>query len=267
MYGFSKLLLKTQFVQFLEVPQRLSPNGVEYYAAGLEKFARAVQAFSGKPITDHTLAESISIYNRSRSLLGKAYQIRREKGLISGSEAQAVVLASMLMPREEHNRRLAAFLDTAASRKDLPASGVRLFLSASILDSTSFIEQVEECGGSVVADDMPSGSRYFAGLVDERDHPLHALADRYLNKVACPRKLLPEERLAFVTDMLEGADVKGALIYSMRACDPHLYEYPLLRKYFDERKTPVLFFRGEGAETARDQQKADIEAFIEVLRG
>jgi len=268
MYGFSKHLLKMPFVYFLEVPQRLSENGVEFFTAELERFARALQAFSGKPVTEQALSRSVSEYNRGRTLASQACEMRKKpEPLISGSEAQDIVLAGMLMPRQEYNRRLASLLDSIGNRQDTPPPGVRLFLSASILDNDGFLQQVEECGGMVVADDMPAGSRYFTGLVNEHDRPLHALADRYLNKVACPRKLLPEERLAFVSEMLEGADVRGALIYSMRACDPHLYEYPFLRQYMEAHNLPVLFFRGEGAGTARDQQKADIEAFIEVLKG
>ena len=268
MYGFSKLLLKIPFVYFLEVPQRLSENGVDFFAGELARFARALQVFGGKPISGQALTRSVSLYNENRTLLAKACEMRQKPvPLISGSEAQEMVLASMLMPKEEHNRLLAGLLDNIGNRGDAPQAGVRLFLSASILDNTSFLGQVEECGGMVVADDMPSGSRYFTGLVNERERPLHALADRYLNKVACPRKMLPEERLAFVSAILNGADVKGALVYSMRACDPHLYEYPILRQYLGERNLPVLFFRGEGTEAERGQHKADIEAFIEVLRG
>jgi benzoyl-CoA reductase/2-hydroxyglutaryl-CoA dehydratase subunit BcrC/BadD/HgdB len=118
----------------------------------------------------------------------------------------------------------------------------------------------------VVADDMPMGSRYFYGSVDSTGDALHALADRYLNKIACPRKMLPDERLAFVDSMMKDADVRGTIIHNMRACDPHLYEYPILRQKMESKGLPVLFFRGEETETEREQQRADIEAFVEMLQ-
>lgn len=117
----------------------------------------------------------------------------------------------------------------------------------------------------VVADDMPMGSRYFSGLVDASDTPLRALADRYLNKIPCPRKMLPDERLEFTISMMQGADVRGMIIHNMRGCDPHLYEYPLIREKMESQGLPVLFFRGEETETEREQQRVDIEAFVEML--
>jgi benzoyl-CoA reductase/2-hydroxyglutaryl-CoA dehydratase subunit BcrC/BadD/HgdB len=51
----------------------------------------------------------------------------------------------------------------------------------------------------------------------------------------------------------------------MRACDPHLYEYPLMKEKMESEGLPVLFFRGEETETELEQQRVDIEAFIEML--
>ncbi len=268
MYGFSKLLLNIPYVRFLEVPQRLSSEGVDFFTKELVLFKESLEDFSGRPISNEALRHSIDVYNENRTLLGKVYELRRRTPpLISGSEAQEMVISSMLMPKEEHNRQLAQLLERIEDRDDPPKQGVRLFISASMLDDTDFLQLIEECGGIVVADDMPMGSRYFFGSVDSSDDPLHALADRYLNKIACPRKMLPHERLAFVTKMMNETDVKGAIIHNMRACDPHLYEYPLMRQKMESEGVPVLFFRGEETETEREQQRADIEAFIEMLEG
>ena len=82
----------------------------------------------------------------------------------------------MLMPKEKHNQLLAQLLEQIASRKDAPNQGVRLFVSASMLDDTDLFRLIEECGGTVVADDMPMGSRYFYYSVDSDKEPLNALA-------------------------------------------------------------------------------------------
>ena len=268
MYGFYKLLLKIPYIHFLDVPQRLSSEGVEFFTEELGRFKESLEDFSGKQISNEALRHSIEVYNENRALLNRAYEMRRRSPpLISGSEAQELVISSMLMPKEQHNQLLAQLLERIEDRDDPPKQEVRLFISASILDDTDFLQLIEECGGIVVADDMPMGSRYFFGSVDSKDAPLHALADRYLNKIACPRKMLPDERLAFAGRMMKEADVKGTIIHSMRACDPHLYEYPLMKKLMESEGLPVLFFRGEETETEREQQRDDIEAFIEILEG
>jgi len=268
MYGFSKLLLKIPYVRFLEVPQRMSSNGVDFFTRELLRFKESLEELSGRQISDGDLHRSIEVYNENRALLARMYELRKSSPpLISGSEAQEIVLSSMLMPKEEHNRLLGQLLEQIEARIDPPEQKARLFISASILGDTDFLQLIEECGGIVVADDMPMGSRYFFGSVDSTDNPLRALADRYLNRIACPRKMLPEERLAFAIKIMKEADARGAIIHNMRACDPHLYEYPLLREKLESEGLPVLFFRSDGTETEREQQRTDIEAFIEILEG
>jgi benzoyl-CoA reductase subunit C len=268
MYGFAKHLLNTPYIRFLDVPQRLSSDGVEFFTEELVRFKESLDDFSGKQISGEALSHSIEVYNQNRALLEKIYELRRRyPPLISGAEAQEIVMSSMLMPKEQHNQLLTQLLERIEGSDTSPKQGVRLFISASALDDTDFLQLIEDCGGNVVADDMPMGSRYFFGEVDSSDSPSHALADRYLNKVACPRKMLPDDRLAFATRIMKEADVKGTIIHAMRACDPHLYEYPLMRDWMESEGVPVLFFRGEETETEREQQKADIEAFIEMLEG
>lgn len=266
-YGFSKYLLKLPYVHFIDVPQRISPEGVEFFAKDLAGFKKSLEEFSGTPISDQALRHSIDVYNENRTLLDKMYSLRKKSpSVLSGSEAQSVVISSMLMPKEEHNRLLSLLIKDMEKSDKLLDKKVGLFVSASILDDTDFFKLIEECGGNVVTDDMPMGSRYFYGLVDTKDEPLHALAERYLTKIACPRKMLPADRLAFSVGRMDGANIHGIIIHSMRACDPHLYEYPTLRQEMEKRGLPVLFFRGEETATEREQQKTDIESFIEMLQ-
>lgn len=266
-YGFSKYLLKIPYVHFIDIPQRISSGGVEFFTKNLDEFKKSLEDFTGKIISDKALSRSIGVYNENRTLLERLYSLRKKSpSTIKGSQAQSVVIASMLMPKEKHNELLSTLIKELEKTTKASKNGVNLFISASVLDDTEFLELVEECGGNIIADDMPMGSRYFYGLVDTKGEPLHALAERYLTKIACPRKMLPADRLEFSLSRMEGTKISGTLIHAMRACDPHLYEYPLLRQEMEHRGLPVLFFRGEETATEREQQKADIEAFIEMLK-
>jgi len=211
------------------------------------------------------LHQAIDVYNRNRALLRQGYEFRK-KGLVSAVELQSMVLSSMLMPKEEHNQLLAQYLEEASRRRPTD-KGVRLFVSASMLDNTDFLQLIEDCGGSVVADDMPIGSRYFLYPVDTKDEPLKALAKRYLERVPCPRKMLPQARYQYIMETMAGAEVQGAIIHNLKACDCHLYEYPFLKEMLEANGLPVLFFRGEDTGAEREAQRDDIEAFIEMLRG
>jgi len=265
MYGSWKLNLDTPYVQFLEVPQRISPQGVEFFSQVLARFQSSLEELSGNSVSSESLRHAIDVYNRNRALLHQAYELRQQ-GLVSGVELQGMVLSSMLMPKEEHNQLMAQYLDEAGQRH-ASGEGVRLFVSASMLDNTDFFQLIEDCGGRVVADDMPTGSRYFFYQVDGEAEPLKALAQRYLERVPCPRKMLPQARYQYIIETMAGAEVQGAIIHNLKACDCHLYEYPFLKEMLEGKGLPVLFFRGEETEAEREAHRDDIEAFIEMLRG
>lgn len=264
-YGAWKLNLNIPYVHFLEVPQRISPHGVEFFRQVLAQFRSSLEELSGNRISTESLRQAIDVYNRNRALLRQAYELRK-KGLLSAVELQAIVLSSMLLPKEEHSQLAAHHLEEVGQRR--PAQeGVRLFVSASMLDNTDFFQLIEDCGGSVVADDTPIGSRYFFYPVDGDAEPLKALAQRYLERIPCPRKMLPQARYQYIEETMAGAEVQGAIIHNLKACDCHLYEYPFLKEMLEAKGLPVLFFRGEETEAEREGQRDDIEAFIEMLRG
>ncbi|MBE0414928.1 MAG: 2-hydroxyacyl-CoA dehydratase [Dehalococcoidia bacterium] len=267
MYGFWKRSFKLPYIYFLEVPQKISTHGVDFFLKQLILFKESLENFSGKEITRESLLRAIEVYNENRALLSKAYEFRKGSPRLSGVETQEIVLTSMLMPKESHNRLLSQLLDRITNRDDAPKEGVRLFVSASMLDDTDFFQLIEECGGNIVADDMPTGSRYFFNPVDTTKEPLDALAERYLARIPCPRKMRPEARFDHVREAMRGAEAKGVIIHNLRACDCHLYEYPYLKEKLEGEGLPVLFFRGEETETERERQRDDIEAFIEMLRG
>lgn len=265
MFGSWQINFSLPFLYFLEVPQKISPQGIDFFTVELGRFRKALEDFGGHPIADDTLREAIRLFNADRELLQQLSALRVTAGL-PASLVQDAVLSSMVLPKEQHLELMKAALTDAPMAP--PADGLPLLLSASMLDESDFVRLIEECGGHVVADDMPAGTRYFQADVDEDDpSPLRALARRYLEDIPCPRKMLPDAHLARFLNMLEASGARGAIIHNLRACDCHLYEYPYFRKELEARGLPVLFFRGEETATEREQQRADIEAFIEIIAG
>lgn len=266
LYSFSKAILKIPHAFFLETPQAVDSESVTFFKEELDRFKEFLEDVSGKEISAEALTNSVAVYNENRGLLTKMDELKRSSTpLLSGAEAQEIVLSSMLMPKEKHNQMLAELLEQIASRRNASNQGVRLFVSAGMFENTDLFRLIEDCGGNVVADDIPTGSRYFYHSVDSDREPLAALAERYVNKIPCPRKMLLEARLNYVDEVMNGAEVRGVIIHNLRACDPHLYEYPLLKAKFEQQGLPVLYFKGEEKPAEREEQRNDLESFIEML--
>ncbi len=84
--------------------------------------------------------------------------------MIKGSEAQQIVLASMVMDKKEHNELLRQVLKQAenvkeeGNRKDEP---VRVMIVGSGVSPMDFMELLENMGAEVVVEDHCLGPRYF----------------------------------------------------------------------------------------------------------
>ncbi|NIU80918.1 hypothetical protein GWN63_01535 [Candidatus Bathyarchaeota archaeon] len=136
-----------------------------------------------------------------------------------------------------------------------------------MMDNTELPKIVEAGGGSVVADDLSTGSRYFWNLVDSDADPLRAIARRYLDKIPCPFMYNSEERFKHIMDMASRYEIEGAIIFVLKFCDTHMFDAPLLKKELEGCGVPVLYLEWEHAITAKAQLRTRIEAFIEMIRG
>jgi benzoyl-CoA reductase subunit C len=263
MLGFWQTTRPLPFLYFLEVPQKISPESTGFFTVELRRFRKALESLGGSPIGDDAIRDAIRLFNADRALLRELSALRVSAG-VAGSLVQDATLAAMVLPKQRHLELMEAAL--AGARAAPRAEGLPLFLSASMLDESDFVRLIEESGGRVVADDMPAGTRYFQADVDEADpDPLRALARRYLEEIPCPRKMRPEAHLARLLDLLEGSGARGVVIHNLRACDCHLYEYPYFKRELEARGMSILFFRGEETATELEQQRADIEAFVEMI--
>ncbi len=256
------------YFYFINAPHTNTEKAHGFFYDELVRFKESLKNTFGTPISDQSLRKAIKVYNENRTLLKKVYDLRREDPpFISGVEALEIVLSSMLTHKERHNRLLNQLLREVSGRSDLPKSGVRLLVSGSVMDDAGLLRIVEAAGGSVVADDLSTGSRYFWDLVDSDAEPLRAIAKRYLDKVPCPFMYQSEERFKHVMDMAKRYDVEGAIIFVLKFCDPHLFDAPLLKEELESSGLPVLYLEWEHAMTGIAQLRTRIEAFIEMIRG
>lgn len=267
-YDVWRLAARPGFSHLIDIPHRSSPEARAYCLGELNRFQASLEGFVGAAITAEALAVSIQTYNENRALLRRLYQLRlRQPPPISGSQVLAVVMASVLMPKEEHNLWLQELL---AALEELPAAGPaapRLFVSGTCFDDVRLMRLIEDAGATVVADDFCTGSRYFWDDVDTRLPPLEALAQRYLDKV--PGASIEPIRLRFahIERMVRDYAADGAVLYLLKYCDAHCWDYPALRKLVEGMGLPVLHLEGDHSASGRGQFKTRIEAFVEMLGG
>ncbi|MBI2877941.1 MAG: 2-hydroxyacyl-CoA dehydratase [Candidatus Tectomicrobia bacterium] len=263
-----KRYLGTPYAQILSLPYKLTPASLAYYQGELVRLKEGLEKAWGIQITDPALRESIGLYNRTRRLLQQLYALRQSDAPpISGTEILQVVLAGMVMDREQYNRQLEALLGRLEGRGGEHRGKIRLLLMGSEMEDPGYVQLIEELGGIVVTDDLCNGTRYFEELVDPTGDPLEALARRYLNKAPCPRLRPSSQRVERLQQIARDWRVQGVIYESIKFCDLHSGVFPVIRDGFQEMGLPVLSLQREYTMASAGQMKTRVQAFYENLGG
>jgi bzd-type benzoyl-CoA reductase N subunit len=241
-----------------------SPSVRTYLRAELQRFRQDLAGFSGQPISDDSLRASIQLHNETRRLLS---QLDNQRSRLTARGFYAAVEASMVMPREQFNP-LAAELVELLSEEDPRQRGPRLILVGPVLDDSTVLDIMDDLGACVVGDDLCTGSRYFDQPVAETEDgdPIGALADRYLNRCPCPAKHSSNfQRGERLLDLVEERRADGLVFTLQKFCDPHAFDYAIVKETLDAAGMPHLLLELEHT-PAVGQLRTRLEAFLEMLK-
>ena len=255
------------FMHYFGMGHVITEQGLELFKEETIKFIRHLEEHFGVKITDEGLRNAIKIYNETRNLLKKLYELRKkDEPPITGAETLAVVVAGTAMPKDEYNRLLKELLN------EIGGSGIsskpRLMIAGSVNDDPGLIKLIEDLGAVVVADSLCFGARYFWDLVPEDGDPLHSIITRYFYHVPCPRMFGEyPKRLKFIKDIARGAKINGVILQNIRFCDMHGADNTLLQRDLEKEGIPVLRLeRQYGPLADVGRIKTRVQAFLERIR-
>jgi len=252
----------------ISVPHKFHDKAEALYADEFSKLRGIIEKEYGCRITDEALADSITLYNHTRRLLRRLYNLRKsDSPPVSGYEVQEVLNTAVAMPREEFNPLLEEFLKEIETRPGIDGDRPRLMINGSIMNNPHFIKGIEDLGANMVVDSLCNGSRYFWGEVDLEafDNPIEALANYYLQKLPCPRVAPPEKRFEFINSLVKEFRVEGVISEIVRYCSIHIYDEPRIKARLEDIDVPALTLEKEYTEGISGQVKTRVQAFIEML--
>lgn len=248
-------------------------GGVEYLAKKLRETKEAVEAHTGRTITDDDLREAIEVYDENRRLMREVYEYRKEdEPPLSGLECLEMVKSSHVADPREHNELLRSALaalkngEGARRRPDY-----RLMHISSENDDRRFMYMVEEDLGfdvTVVIEEACVGTRDFWNTTgDTHRDPYSTLAERYLERPPCPNKDWPSRRrMEQIRELARDFHVDGALIILQKFCDPHQLDIAREREVLEEEEDIDTLTLEFDASVPTGQFKTRVEAFVEQLR-
>jgi bzd-type benzoyl-CoA reductase N subunit len=267
LYDVWRYNLGGDFVYLLDLPRINSADAVAYYRECLQRLIAEIEIHFKMKITDAALDDAINSLNVSRSLLRELYGVNRDKGLpLSAAQVRTVVRAGTVLPIDAFNGLLERLLDELGNNVSGYREGPRILITGSVMDNPQILELIEQCGARVVGDDLCTGTRQFWDTVERAGDPLADLSRHYLGRTPCPRMKDAPKRFDHVLRMVDEFRVDGVIFYTLKFCDPFLFDVPLLKGRLVDRRISTLLLEGDYTPGTLGRVRTRIEAFIEMLR-
>ena len=256
------------FAYYMCFPSKVQTEHARPYLKGeFEKFKKSLEEWTGKTITDEKLKESAELYNENRQLMHEVYDLRKGPNpQVTGLEAMVMVASSFFVDKKDHNAELKRVLAELKSRKLDRETGSRLMIVGSEDDDTAFVKMVESVGATIVSDDHCTGSRYFWNLTQFNGDILQSIANRYIDRPACPSKDWEKRtRFPHILQMTKDFKVDGVILIQQKFCDPHECDIPVLKNYLNDNGIPTLFLEFD-VTVPLGPLRIRVEAFLEILK-
>ncbi len=240
-----------KFLYQLNIPARQDELAVDFLAAELEQYQAAVERRFGAV---GSIAERVEAVNaRNREIRG----VYENLANISYREYLEAVHDMLTKPLFEQT-----------VKKDLPekkASGKRVYLVGSFLSGTELAGVIEDCGMTVVGDNLPESGRLAA--MPEADPG----GELYREIAACVLRgrLSPTQdnfRQILSADMeeIERKQVNGVIFVTQKYCEPYDYLFSVYQKMLGQKGIAVTKLT---LSDSADVRKAGLtlEAFADVI--
>ena len=267
-YDIVREIRPTDFslLYLISVPHKVDGDLIAWFRDELDRFKESVENTFGVEITGESLRNAIDVYNETRSLLGKLYNLRKGKNPpLTGAETLSVIVAGFSLPKSTYNELLKQLLDELGEREGISGYRARLMIAGSGgCDNPAYLQVMEDLGGLIVTDSLCFGSRYFWEPVEVGDDLLLSLAKAYLNRPSCPRMVdNVGERSDYIKQMVNDFNVDGVVFQRIRYCDLWGGQLLHLEKEMKELSIPMLSIDREYSLGAVGQLRTRVQAFLE----
>ena len=257
------------FEYYLPMPNNIqSPHATPYLSQEIKLFKEAVEKWIGKTLSDEDIQNGINIMNENRALMHELYEYKKkENPPVSGAETMEIAISQQMIDKKEHTLALKQLLEELKTGKSYSKNtGTRLMILGSENDDIPFIKMVESVNGTVVADDHCVGTRYFWNNVKPNGNLIDSIAQRYIDRPACPSKdWIVRTRIPHILSIAKEFNVKGAIVIQQKFCDPHELDIPAITKALQANDIKTLFLEFD-VTVPIGQFKIRVEAFLEMLQ-
>ncbi|MFH2065899.1 MAG: 2-hydroxyacyl-CoA dehydratase family protein [Pseudomonadota bacterium] len=267
LYDNLKYLNPPEFLHILDVPHRQGAVSLSWYTDELNMLADRLSAHHPVRFTHEALSRAVWERNEFFALLASIGELRKHKHPpLSGTEFQAITLASLVTPRQTLLPKIQKFKESLSGRNGIFDYRARILLVGGQMDSLGYIRTIEATGGLIVADHLCTGSLPAMRPVSMNGDPMQSIAAHYLNRVSCPRMMEAfDSRMEEILKSVEEYSIDGVVIEFIKFCDTWGIEAGLMANALRKKGIPVLCLEREYQLSGEGQLRTRIQAFIESM--
>lgn len=256
-------------VHYFQMYHSRTRGAKKWFINEIKQMMAHIQKAYGIEISDEALGRSIETYNHTRRLMTELNELRKASvPALSGADYMKIVLTGMSMPRERFNDKLEALVKKLPSHTSEAPQRPRLMIMGGACDRYEFIQNIEDSGAWVVADDLCFGLRHYQGLIDkDTADPLAAMADRYFNRPACPSVMDGfDHAYDILQKLIKERDVHGVIGARLKYCDHWAGACKMMRERLrEDLGIPFIEIEREYSTTHSGQISTRLQAFFEML--
>jgi len=254
--------------EFLRLPKRMDYSGArEYLKSEFLRFSNSLAKVTGRKVGVEELAESITLYNKSRLKLREAYQRQRLQPSLWTSDRVELLLASALRaPREEHLTWMES-LPWDEGPMDVQER-VPVYVRGKVWDPPGILDLFDRLGLLVVEDEMVTGFRSIAIDAQVNGDPVEALVNRHFSTVPyAGYYLAPPLTVQGFLGRVRASGAKGVIFLNPKFCEAASFDTPDFQQALVKASIPSLVLETSSRGVSLEQIRLRLEAFQEMIAG
>ncbi len=244
------------------IPRGRKDLDIEFLSNEFKHIYNQLVEFTGKKPSEKRLLQEIEREEKATEIAVRMYE-NRERLKLTDYQFYRVIRSREFLPAEEFIKLGEKILREYEG--DNPTEGVPVIFSGLLPEPMELLENLEELGGKIVADDFACCGRrlYPPGSSDD---PFIRMAESILN--AGPdsaRGSSVKDRAEHLKRLASRHQAKGIVFYIVKFCEMELFYIPHLMREIKEAGLGTVYIEIDINDPLPDQTLTRLEAFLEVL--
>ncbi len=264
---------KRAFKQFETINIAYAQNrkldaAVDFNEIQYKKAKEKLEKIAGNKITDDAIEEAIKVYNENRRLLCEFSELAaKHPQAVSPLQRSKVFTSRNIMDKKEHSALLKELNKALEQLPEEKWKGVKIVTSGIIGSYAGLLKIFEENKIAIVGDNVLEESGVCRYLVDEDSgNPVRALA-KLISDAEGTSILydVEKKRIDIIIDLVKKYNADGMIMLMLKFCDNEEFDYPIMKRAFDEAGIRALEVEGDLQMTDYGQASTLIQTFIENI--